>query len=38
MDWRLRVSKSIEYVIRAVDKEFILCANYPEGHREILHE
>ena len=33
---RLRVLTSIESVLRTVDKDFILCDNYPKGHREIF--
>ena len=36
IDQRLRVSPNIEMVLRAVDKEFSLCANYPKGHGEIF--
>ena len=34
IDPALRVSPKIEMVLRAVDKEFSLCANYPKGHGE----
>ena len=34
IDFRLRVSTSFESVLRALDKEFSLCANYPKGHGE----
>ena len=38
IDPRLRVSTSISDIIRAVDKEFSLPANYPKGHgKEFLH-
>ncbi len=30
----LRVSTSFEALLRALDKEFSLCANYPKGHGE----
>ena len=29
---RLRVSTKMEAVLRALEKEFGLCANYPKGH------
>ena len=29
---RLRVSTQMEAVLRALEKEFGLCANYPKGH------
>ena len=29
IDARLRVSTSMEAILRACDKEFYLCANYP---------
>ena len=32
IDFRLRVSTMIDAVLRAVDKEFSLPANYPKGH------
>ena len=38
IDSRLRVTPSIDMILRAVDKEFSLCANYPKGHGEIFHE
>ena len=38
IDPRLRVSASISAVIRAVDKEFSLSANYPKGHGELFRE
>ena len=38
IDPRLRVSPSIEMVLRAVDKEFSSCANYPKGHGELFRE
>ena len=31
IDGVLRISTNIEAVIRAIDKEFSLCANYPKG-------
>ena len=38
IDPRLRVTASINAVIRAVDKEFSLSANYPKGHGELFLE
>ena len=38
IDPRLRVSSSISAVIRAVDKEFSLSANYPKGHGELFKQ
>ena len=38
IDPKLRVSSSISAIIRAVDKEFSLSANYPKGHGEIFLE
>ena len=38
IDQRLRVTTNIEMVLRAVDKEFSLCANYPKGHGEIFRQ
>ena len=35
---RLRVSTIIKSVLRVVNKEFSLCANYPKGHRELFRE
>ena len=35
---RLRSSTSIESVIRAINKEFSLCDNYPKGHGELFCE
>ena len=32
IDPKLRVSTSISAIIRAIDKEFSLSANYPKGH------
>ena len=34
IDKRLRVSTNMEMVLRAVDKEFLLCCNYAKGHGE----
>jgi hypothetical protein len=36
IDPMLRVSSSISALIRAIDKEFSLCANYPKGHGELF--
>jgi hypothetical protein len=36
IDPRLRVAASISALIRAVDKEFSLSANYPKGHGELF--
>ena len=36
IDSSLRVSSSISAIIRAVDKEFSLSANYPKGHGELF--
>ena len=36
IDTNLRVSSSISAVIRAIDKEFSLSANYPKGHGELF--
>ena len=36
IDSRLRVTPNIDMILRAVDKEFSLCANYPKGHGEIF--
>ena len=38
IDQHLRVTPNIEMVLRAVDKEFSLCANYPKGHGEIFRQ
>jgi hypothetical protein len=38
IDCRLRLSTSIDLVLRAVDKEFSLCANYPKGHGQLFCE
>ena len=35
---RLRVSTSIKLVLWVVNKEFIICANYPQGHGELFRE
>ena len=36
IEGRLRVSTSMESLLRAIDKEFSLCANYPKGHGELF--
>ena len=38
IDSHLRVSTSMSALIRAFDKEFSLCANYPKGHGEQFKE
>ena len=38
IDPKLRVTSSISAIIRAVDKEFSLSANYPKGHGELFLE
>ena len=38
IDPKLRVTASISAIIRAVDKEFSLSANYPKGHGEMFLE
>ena len=38
IDWRLRVSTSMESVLRALDKEFSLNANYAKGHGQLFFE
>lgn len=35
---KLQVTSSISAIIRAVDKEFSLSANYPKGHGELVLE
>jgi hypothetical protein len=37
IDPKLRVSTSMSALIRAVDKEFSLSANYPKGHGSSLN-
>ena len=37
IDPRLRVSTGMEGILRACDKEFSLCANYPKGHGELFY-
>ena len=36
IDDRLQVSTNIENILRAVDKEFSLAANYLKGHGELF--
>ena len=36
IDSNLQVSSSISAIIRAIDKEFSLSANYPKGHGELF--
>ena len=36
IDPQLRVSTGMEGILRACDKEFSLCANYPKGHGELF--
>ena len=38
IDPKLRVTSSISVIIRAIDKEFNLSANYPKGPGELSHE
>ena len=38
IDPKLRVTASMSAIIRAVDKEFSLSANYPKGHGKIFLE
>ena len=38
IDPRLRVSASLSAIIRAVDNEFSLSANYPKGHGQLFLE
>ena len=38
IDPRLRVTPGIEAVLRAVNKEFSLNANYPKGHGDIFRQ
>ncbi len=38
IDPTLRVSSSISAIIRAIDKEFSLSANYPKGHGDLFGE
>ena len=36
IDFRYRVSTMFEAVLRAIDKEFSLPANYPKGHGDMF--
>ena len=38
IDFRLRVIPDMALVLRASDKEFSLCANYPKGHGDMFRE
>ena len=38
IDPKLRVSSSISTIIRAIDTEFSLSANYPKGHGDLFAE
>ena len=38
IDTRLRVTTSIDAILRAVDKELSLTTNYPKGHRESVRK
>ena len=38
IDPTLRVSSFISAIIRAIDKEFSLSANYPKGHGDLFAE
>ena len=38
IDSRLRVGTALGGVLRACDKEFSLCANYPKGHGDMFFE
>jgi hypothetical protein len=38
IDSHLRINTNIDSILRAVDKEFSLCANYPKGHGELFRE
>ena len=38
IDSRLRVGTALVGVLRACDKEFSLCANYPKGHGDMFFE
>ena len=38
IDFRLRVGTDMVGVLRAADKEFSLCANYPKGHGDMFQE
>ena len=36
IDWRLRVTTMFDAILRAIDKEFSLPANYPKGHGDMF--
>jgi len=36
VDWRLRITTVFDGILRAVDKEFSLPANYPKGHGDMF--
>eukprot|EP00965_Chrysotila_dentata_P138951 4595329-Pleurochrysis_carterae.AAC.1 len=38
IDARLRVCTGTEPLLRGVDEEFSLCANYPKGHGDMFRE
>ena len=38
IDFRLRVGTDMVLLLRALDKEFSLCANYPKGHGDMFKE
>jgi hypothetical protein len=38
IDARLRVVPDMSLILRACDKEFSLCANYPKGHGDMFKE
>jgi hypothetical protein len=38
IDFRLRVGTDMVLLLRALDKEFSLCANYPKGHGDLFKE
>ncbi len=36
VDWRLRITTMFDGILRAIDKEFSLPANYPKGHGDMF--
>ncbi len=36
LDWRLRITTMFDGILRAIDKEFSLPANYPKGHGDMF--
>ena len=38
IEFRLRVATDMVLLLRALDKEFSLCANYPKGHGDLFKE